>query len=580
MEGTTFKIKADGSGYTKTLKSMRGDTEKFSSDVKGQMAGIGGALKAAFAYVGVSSLKGILDEVTELGRLARTLGDDFEGFQTLTNAARQFGVEAETVADALKDLNVRIQEGAVEGGSMAEEFAQLGLDVGELSSMMPIEQFYALSDAIQNAGGNMKRMGLDRINDAMFRLGPLAELGAKGIKNLGNEFAKYTDAQREMAEKGSVAWDNMVQSLKWLVATLAGAVIPAMQNFAHTIGAVLGEGAAQFGLFGKGLKKFFAGDFAGSQAAFGALADYASGSFERVSQEIKDIWKDTTDEIEKETPDAGNIVTKRTQETKDKLEEEVNKQLAEQEKRRQSLMDDEEKLLDIQKKRIAAEKELGELGERLHKDGATDEEALQLEEAKTKWQKLQTEEQKLQLDIQKKKDAEADSQRKKDKSKKDKDARSIARSEGIISDEQEKQRQALLSDEEKIQDAINKRMKLEGEFASIDALSDPVGKAAKGAELEKAKTDEQRLKIEQEEDLKQFYEGLEILDGKDADKADLQTSIISSSLASVGGGGGTATFGNDPMLSESKKQSNLLEQLVSLQGGTIEGGGNLVVPEL
>lgn len=164
----------------------------------------------------------------------------------------------------------------------------------------------------------------------------------------------------------------------------------------------------------------------------------------------------------------------------------------------------------------------------------------------------------------------------------EKNARSVAQSEATIAEEQEKRRQAALSDEEKIQDAIRKRIMLEEEYAAIDPFDDEVGKAAKGAELEKAKTKEQSLLREQEEDLKQFYEGLEILDGKDADedKADPQTSIISSSLASIGGGGGTASFGNDPMLSESKKQSNLLEQLVSLQGGTTEGGGDLVTPEL
>ena len=184
---------------------------------------------------------------------------------------------------------------------------------------------------------------------------------------------------------------------------------------------------------------------------------------------------------------------------------------------------------------------------------------------------------KAQMDAQKAAQKEAASEA-------EKNARSIAQSEATIAEEQEKRRQAALSDEEKIQDAIRKRITLEEEYASIDPFDDKVGKAAKGAELEKAKTKEQSLLRAQEEDLKQFYEGLEVLDGKDAesevDKEAPQTSIISSSLASIGGGGGTASFGNDPMLSESKKQSNLLEQLVSLQGGTIEGGGNLVVPEL
>ena len=74
-----------------------------------------------------------------------------------------------------------------------------------------------------------------------------------------------------------------------------------------------------------------------------------------------------------------------------------------------------------------------------------------------------------------------------------------------------------------------------------------------------------------------------MLDGKDVDDADppaAQASVITSQLASIGGGGATASFTNDPILSENKRQSNLLEQLVKLQGGTTEGGGDLVTPEL
>ena len=56
-------------------------------------------------------------------------------------------------------------------------------------------------------------------------------------------------------------------------------------------------------------------------------------------------------------------------------------------------------------------------------------------------------------------------------------------------------------------------------------------------------------------------------------------SIIASSLASIGGGGGVAAFSNDPLFNESKKQTSLLGQLVKLQGGTLDGG-TTINPEL
>ena len=60
---------------------------------------------------------------------------------------------------------------------------------------------------------------------------------------------------------------------------------------------------------------------------------------------------------------------------------------------------------------------------------------------------------------------------------------------------------------------------------------------------------------------------------------DPSTSIIASSLASIGGGGGVAVFSNDPLFNESKKQTSLLGQLVKLQGGTLDGG-TTINPEL
>lgn len=392
-----YKIKADGSGYTKTVSRLRNDTKKFSGDVQGQMAGIGTAIKGAFAFVGVNAFKGVMDDITELSRLARGIGDDFEGFQTITNAARQFGLEAETVADAIKDLDVKMTDGALGAKAYAEVFELVGISLEEAMGMNQLERFYAFADAVKAADGQISSFSADEINDAMFRMVPLLELGSTGIKNLGNEYVKFSESQRKMAEEGSKAWDNLTQNLKWFVATIVGFVLPAMQNFAHTIGAVLGEGAAQFSLFASGIKKLFTGDFSGAKAAFGALADFASGSFQRVADEIEEIWADTKDTVKDGVPSGSSVETKGSKDARSDIEKELNKQLEEQEKRRQALMDDEEKLLDLQKRRIAAEKELGELGERLYRDGATDEEALELARLQTKWEKLQTEEQAQQI---------------------------------------------------------------------------------------------------------------------------------------------------------------------------------------
>ena len=157
----TYKIKADGSGYTKTVNRLRGDTKKFSGDVKGEMTGIGTAIKGAFAYVGINAFKGVMDDITELSRLARTIGDDFDGFQTITNAARQFGLEAETVADAIKDLDVKMTDGAMGAKAYAEVFELVGISLDEAMGMTQLERFYAFADAVKAADGQISSFSAD-----------------------------------------------------------------------------------------------------------------------------------------------------------------------------------------------------------------------------------------------------------------------------------------------------------------------------------------------------------------------------------------------------------------------------------
>lgn len=604
----TYKIKADGSGYTKTVNRLRGDTKKFSGDVKGEMTGIGTAIKGAFAYVGINAFKGVMDDITELSRLARTIGDDFDGFQTITNAARQFGLEAETVADAIKDLDVKMTDGAMGAKAYAEVFELVGISLDEAMGMTQLERFYAFADAVKAADGQISSFSADEINDAMFRMVPLLELGSQGIKNLGNEYVKFSESQRKMAEEGSKQWDNMVQNVKWLTATIVGWLIPTMLKVAHTWGAVLGEGAIQMGLYAKGMKAVFTGDWSGAKAAFSTLGDMATTSLKRISEEIADVWDDAGDAADElgKGGKGSSVETMGSKDNRSALEKELNKQLAEQEKRRQSLLSDEEKLLDLQKRRIAAERELGELGEKLFKDGASPEEALKLAEAQTKWEKLQTEELAQQLKVEKQiseakaisnaeaealvdaqmadwlKEAEAfkekEAEKKEAKEKEVEDQKKadedLASTQDEIADERKSREEMGMSDEELLERRQAELKQKEGALAGLGEDANGDGKIDSDDPQFKA---EGQLEIE---NLKSEIKGLQLGIDAEADKDDPQTGVISSSLASIGGGGGVAAFG-DPVLSENKKQTTVLEGIRrAIENSNPETNGVFENPEL
>jgi len=61
---------------------------------------------------------------------------------------------------------------------------------------------------------------------------------------------------------------------------------------------------------------------------------------------------------------------------------------------------------------------------------------------------------------------------------------------------------------------------------------------------------------------------------------DPQAGVIASSLAAIGGGGGVATFGNDPMLNENKKQTTVLEGIKQAIENQNRGEEVLLTPEL
>jgi len=168
-------------------------------------------------------------------------------------------------------------------------------------------------------------------------------------------------------------------------------------------------------------------------------------------------------------------------------------------------------------------------------------------------------------------------------------AKSIADSAKFLKGEQEEDKEAGKSADE-LRDQINQEKKdreeagmtpeellarRKGELQDAEGIfADMKTKAMEDGVITNAEREglnAQELEIEKRKS--------EIARLEDEAAIDPSTSIIASSLASIGGGGGVAAFSNDPLFSESKKQTSLLGQLVKLQGGTLDGG-TTINPEL
>jgi len=569
-----YKIRADGKGYVKTLQKMRGDTKKFGTDVKSQMSGISGALKGAFAFAGVSGLRAISQEFVEMSRQARRLGVDAVEFQKLARAAGEFGIKSETLGDAIKDLNVKITDGALGAKSYAEAFALVGLEVEDVKKMTPTEQFYAFSDAIKSAGGNLARFDLDEVNDSMFQSGEFASLGSEKIRELADSYDVLTQAQLNNLESAEKSIKKLTDSFKILVGEIMSRYSRIVKELSDTLDR-LDKKAGGKGRGGYEIKQK------------GVFFDFTPG---------KSFTLDEDDETEDKPQGLGDDVIspeklKASAKLKDDILKEESKQLAEQEKRKQALMDDEEKLLDIQKKKLAVEEELADLGELVYEGLATEDQRLKFAKQMTELEELRTAEQKKQLEIHEKIKSIKEAQKEKDDAQAKRDAKALddeLQGEQDIREaiaKEKSDREEIGMDDEQILERRKDELKKMQENITKGVFSGPDEVAQAELNIEGKKTEIATLEQSINDDLDRFFNNIDVLDSealkKDKDQdTDPQTSIIASSLAAIGGGGGVAAFGTDPILNENKRQSNLLEQLVKLQGGTIEGGGGLEIPEI
>jgi len=644
-----YKIRADGKGYVRTLQKMRGDTKKFGNDVKGEMTGISGAIKGAFAFAGVSGLRSITQEFANMSRQAKMLGVNAVEFQKLSRVAGQFGLTSENLGDAIKDLNVKITDGALGAKSYAEVFALVGLNMEEVKKMTPTEQFYAFSDAVKATGGNLSRFGLDEINDQMFRAGEMASLGSEKIKEMAASYNVLSQSQLDSLEFAERGITNLTDKFKIMV----GEIMSKYAQMAKELGIIFDKLNKQAGGDSKSLPRDMSKDY---DFEFGKGYTLKSKPEEKGKS---DQGSGITD------PEKEKEAIKKASEARAEILKEEAKQKAEQEKRIRAILDDEEKLLRIQNEKLKIEAEMASLGERLFKDGATAEESLKLAQMQTKWEKLQTEEQAKQLEISEKKQIidEANIKRKDAQIKRDKEA-TEANKKDIAETSQEREELGMTDKEilarrekelaQKEQDLIasqqrdstdvmseadvakadklksEKELEIENLKKEIKGLKGGISEKAKGkvkeAEAQESEIAAERKRREEmgmsdeeilarrKSELAQAEEAFAALgedannDGKvDEDdeifrnKAELdierrkseikgleqglqpgdpQAGVIASSLAAIGGGGGVASFGNDPMLNENKKQTTVLEGIKQAIENQNRGEEVLLTPEL
>ena len=549
----TAKFTADGSGYARNLNKMRDQTKKFGTSVQTIM-------KSAFTFAGVGGLtamtRSLISFGSEMSDLALRTKTTVKEFMVFRDVARDAGVEQSVLERALRNVVQRTQAAADGNKTYAKSIHRLGLNLKEFGNLTTAEKFIEIGKASHNAK-NEQEAFRDVAVILGERAGPmltevLKKLATEGFDNLAKSAVYFNDQTAQELDQAEDAIQKFKESslinLHKFAKGAKGVFSGVRASLAQM--AVEAEGDSYFGRM---FDTFF-GDKTPEQELRIKLA-FEEGIY---GQELEDMLRERTSKgmvegIRTAIDITQGLIDKGTPapegEDVSKLREKIKGQ------RESNLIvgeEDGDKLLRIQDQIAAGLEEYSVM----KKDPFTEE------------LDLLTKEYEL-LQLQNKELALIDKNKKKTAAQAKKDIDTIAKQEAEINAERKSREESGMSEGEILERRKQELAQAEEAFAALGKDANKDGKVDADDEIfrNKAELDIERRKSEIED----LESGL---------KDDSQTSIISSSLASIGGGGGTIDFGNDPILNENKKQTSLLGQIVRLQGGTIDGAGGLDLPEI
>ena len=549
-----FKFKADGSQYSRGLNQMRDQTKKFS-------ASVGSMLKGAFAFAGIAGIKRLMSEMDRIQKLSLRFGISAEAIQRMGFAAEQGGASMEILAKGLANAN-RMAVEATRGIKTYERaFADLNINAHEFIKLDQEEQFMVLADAVRYATDQNKAMAASQtiMGRAAMEMRAMMLKGAEGYREVTDGLKTMTQEQVDAAAAANDALNKFTTNAKVVLVDFTGFLKKMVQGTRASLAqmAVEAEGSTFFEKFAmmfgdRTVEQDFRINLAFEEGVYG--------------QELEDMMRERTAKgiaggLETIRDSTSGLVTAGQPKEEDpeaiKIQDKI---AAEKKKQAEAEMKDKEKLASLDEEIAKGLEEYAVIAAEEGKD------SIKAKEKELELLKLQTEQKALQRKIAADDKAKKDRDNDKDKA----DGAKLDKTQKEIAAERKAREEMGMSDEEILARRKSELQQKEQEFAGL-------GEDANGDGTIDAADDQFRAEKELDiENLKTEIKGLE-LGGTDQDT---QASVISSQLAAIGGGGATASFTNDPILNENKRQSNLLEQLVKLQGGTLEGGGNIPTPEL
>lgn len=557
---------------------MRSQAQDWGKDIKSTIAG-------AFALGAVASfVSGFVTEMARVKDLADRLGESSDTIQRVGNAAKLSGSDLEFVIKNLTKM-------AAAAAAGSDKFEAVGISSAAFANAGTEERVLMLAKAFDECSGSQAEMA-----KLMDLLGPKGQdmliMLSQGAEEL-NKQMREVPIVTASAVTAMAALDDAIDKSKQLSYEWAGSIVGLAQHATSALDALF-RTVAEGGTFGDNYLKnleYFQGpdkptggqskdivttdedaakaaakdkedtEKAGKKLAEEVLAlqrsrmnaeekladlkreqakhdaesvDYSKSETDRTNSKIKSV------QIQRDIEAAQLDISKKKKDIEEKTASAQKSQDEELVKLLRSRMDAEQKITDLKREQAeysAAAKDSSKTDEQ---QAAAGKKALQIQ------QEIESQQNGIEKD--KKDKAEKDA---KDAEAKAKDA---AKAQSDLAEEERAQKLGKMKPEDRIKE-LKKQQKELNDAANKE--EDPKTKAEKKLEA---------LKLNDAIDA-----AMKEKDGG----AKSKPSVISSSLASVGGGGG-AYVGTDPALTESRRQTSLLQQIARILGG--QGGSSFSSP--
>ncbi len=220
------KLALNHAEYTQGLSKTDQAALKFAQNSQRQFDRAERAAKQAFknmalgaagvvaSLVGVNQgfgkIKGIIDFQDEIGKLSQKTGLAVESLAGLDFAASQSGTSLETTAKGVRSFSRIVADSSGALNKNSEILRALGIDLEDLKSKTPEDQFFALADAVQDLGEQDRAVAVTSLlGDRMADLVPLLSGGSDRLRSLVEEGQKYNPVTAESAARAEVFNDNL-----------------------------------------------------------------------------------------------------------------------------------------------------------------------------------------------------------------------------------------------------------------------------------------------------------------------------------------------------------------------------------